>query len=106
MGHPNPEVAVREFLRRAAREPGLLAAPEQQLEQAADVTLKVHTRRDITIIINQQQVQQGGAVAGQRQAAGAAPKKPKRRKLFSGLGKLLSGCGLLAGNAILIPTVP
>lgn len=35
----------------------------------------------------------------------ASPERPKRRKLFSGLGKLLSGLVLLSGNALAIPTI-
>lgn len=31
--------------------------------------------------------------------------RPKRRKLFSGLGKLLSGLVLLSGDALAIPTI-
>lgn len=121
-GHRSPNSAVREFLRYAAQHPEVLADSETILVKTEKAILQAH--RDINIIINPSAPAQpraqpaaapnAGAPAGQsaRPAPTAGPDsqesaapKPKRLKLFSGLGKLASGLVLLSGNAIVIPTV-
>ena len=121
-GHRSSNSAVREFLRYAAQHPEVLADPETILVKTETALLQVHG--DINIIItpsmpvppNAQPVAAPtvGAPAGQSAppAATAGPNsqksaasKPKRLKVFSGLGKLASGLVLLSGNAIVIPTI-
>src|SRR5205823_6624588 len=92
----NPSQAVSDSLNHAAHDPCALRSSEVILEQAGEACLEAH--RQIALIMN---------IAG-RVPPGAAPppsEKPKRRKVFSGLGKLFSGLVLLSGNAIAIPTV-
>jgi hypothetical protein len=96
-GHPNPDEAAREFLRHAAKDPSLLASPSAKLEEAGRVSLSAHG--DINIFITQQSTRSSEADPNH------TAKKPKKRKLFTGLGKLFSGTVLVAGNAAVIPTV-
>lgn len=94
-GHPKPETAVLKFLHFAAKDLAVLASARKVLEEAETVSLTAHS--SITDIINQQQVP---PIEVETET-----KQPKRRKLFSGLGKLFSGLVLLSGNAIVIPAV-
>lgn len=90
--HPSPNAALSEYLNRVTKEPRCLATASAQLQQAVQASLSAHG--NITVVLNV--VPPGGA---------PSPEKPKRRKLFSGLGKMFSGLMLLAGNSIAIPTV-
>lgn len=121
-GHRSPNSAVREFLRYAAQHPKVLAEPETILVETETALLQAHG--DINIILNSSVPVQPNAQPAAAPTVGApvrqsappaapagpdspesAASKPKRLKLFSGLGKLASGLVLLSGNAIVIPTV-
>lgn len=113
IGHPNPSQAVAEALREATNS-ALLRSSDAKLQEAREASLKVHSQ--ITVIVNvglQYPAQVGpagsapgaAAVPGYAGTAGPAVEKPKKRKLFSGLGKLFSGLVLLTGNAMVIPSV-
>jgi hypothetical protein len=106
VGHPKPDMAALEYLRHVVQDPSLLASPSKKLEEAAQVTLNVHG--DINVIINQPSAPPTPVPPAPQAPPGIvapAPEKPKRRRLFSGLGKLFSGFVLLGGNTIVIPTV-
>ena len=93
--HLSPERAVRQWLRHAAANPHVLGNSRAILEEAEQRCRAA--RETNTIIIN----------AGPERVPipPGAPAAPKRRKLFTGLGKLFSGAALLRGNAIVIPTI-
>jgi hypothetical protein len=100
--HPNPGAVVPELLQRVAADPSLIASPSDKLEQAAQALLRVHEQ--IPINKNRKAPEKPPALP---KSAAPSPDtaKPKRRRLFTGLGSLLSGLVLLAGNGIFIPSV-
>lgn len=101
VGHPNPSSAVRGFLVAASKESSAIKAPDTKLEEAAAVSIATHQKIIVITNINVQ-AQTTAPTAG-----GSTPsvEKPKRRKIFTGLGKMFSGLVLLAGNALVIPTL-
>ena len=99
-GHPNPEEVLRVYLQRAARNPEMLASSEEQLNKAAQASLSAHSIINSTININ---VTPPGATQND---PATAKTKPNPRKLFTGLGTLFSGLVLIAGDAVLIPSIP
>lgn len=106
-GHRNPSTGVQAFLHVAAKRHQMLAESEAELQKAERAMLQAH--RDINVIIHPPDPTQSGPRAAARTVpAPAGPvgvEKPKRLKLFTGLGKLASGLVLLSGNAIVIPTL-
>ena len=98
VGHRNPSLVVREFLRYAAEHREVMSDSAAQLEKGEKALLQVHG--NINLVVNL------GAVPAPKASAPAKDDaKPKRLKLFSGLTKIASGLVLLSGNAIVIPTV-
>ena len=79
-----------------------LANSEAILKDAIQVSLTA--QQDINLVINISPANTGGFFPPGT-PPGRATEKPKRTKLFNGLGKLFSGLVLLSGNAIVIPTV-
>jgi hypothetical protein len=97
VGHPNPGPWMKHLLTAVSNNPSILSNTDQKLREANEATLNAH--RNINLIIN---IPPGIAVPP---PSAPAPEKPKRRKIFTGLGKLFSGLALLSGNAIVVPTV-
>lgn len=96
-GHPEPEAAVRAYLRYATAHPEVLRGSSGQLDQAGAALLKAHGNITVVIDVN--------ATPPPQAPANPPAPKPKRMKLFGGIGKLAGGLVLLTGNAMLIPSV-
>ena len=103
--HPNPAAVVPELLQNAAADPSLIASPSDKLDQAAQALLRAHEQ----LIVDKKTHEKPGPRVAAAAAKSAVPSpdtaRPKRKKLFTGLGSLLSGIVLLAGDGIFIPSV-
>ena len=107
-GHPTPDQAVTDVLRQAASNPALLRNSEMSLENAGGACLMAH--REIALILNigpptPAQVASPPSPTAAPGGVTSSIERPKRRKIFSGLGKLFSGLVLLSGDALVIPTL-
>ncbi len=106
-GHPDPRPALMAWLHGVAAAPKILSASEMQLEAAIRACVKAN--KDVTFIIDSgPRAAPQGPRADAPAPLGTAPPataKPRRRRLFSSLGKLFSGLVLLSGNSIVIPTI-
>jgi hypothetical protein len=96
-GHRNPGTAVRDYLAYATTHAEVMADSNIQLQKAEKALRQAN--RDINVIINL------NVPTSPPEGTTDSAAKPKRIKLFSGIGKLASGLVLLSGNAIVIPTV-
>lgn len=102
-GHPNADQEFVLMLRKAAANPVLLANPSETISAAGEVTLKVHNEIFPPPGVPAQ------ASWGPRSPGTATPamrEKAKKRKLFTGLGKVFSGLMLLTGNGIVAYSIP
>jgi hypothetical protein len=104
VAHPDPETAIRDALHLAATNPGHMASPSKTLKEAAEELRKANA--NIAILLEKSVGSRSGQRAAIAQRAPVPPpEKPKRRKLFTGLGKLLGGLVLLSGNALAVPSI-
>jgi hypothetical protein len=98
--HPNPGAVVPELLQRVAADPSLIASPSDKLGQAAQTLLRIHEE-----IHSKEKAADKPSAPPKSAAPSPDTMRPKRRRLFTGLGSLFSGLVLLAGNGIFIPSV-
>jgi hypothetical protein len=95
-GHPAPDTALPAFLQQAAANSKLLEQSDETLSQAKDVCLSAHSQ---IITLQKEQDKDPSSVNSDQ----LDKPNPKKRKLYTGLGKLFSGAVLLTGDAICIP---
>ncbi len=93
-GHPNPYQAGLEYFQHAAAHPDMLSASEEQFEKAVQASLAAHSNINTIINFN---IRPNPPVA--------EAKKPNRRKIALGLGKLFSGLILTTGDLLSLPSL-